>query len=244
MNEFWVQHYDEKSNILTKLKLEPSKDYENYKNCLEIGETMTKNDRFERKSIVLNPKISGQMYIVYEPEENEINRPKKYMKNENYVEYLDRKNKIKDSNKQWIFNILDGKNEIEKIFYQDNNFILIPDFQWDCQDKDRLHVLAIVKDKSISSIRDLDSSHLDLLQHINTIAPTKISKKYNVDENKFRAFLHYPPSTWILHIHFIATDNFHGGTDISRCYKLIDVIKNIQLDENYYKQNMQVLESY
>lgn len=45
-------------------------------------------------------------------------------------------------------------------------FILVPDLKWDGLTKETLYLLAIVRQRGIKSLRDLDETHLPLLKRI------------------------------------------------------------------------------
>jgi len=48
---------------------------------------------------------------------------------------------------QWVYNILEGKLEAERVLYNDpdpeNGFVLLPDMKWEQQDHESLYLLAI-----------------------------------------------------------------------------------------------------
>lgn len=58
---------------------------------------------------------------------------------------------------------------LDMIIYDDscptNGFILLPDRAWDGTDKN-IYLLAIVNQKGIKSLRDLNQTHLPLLENI------------------------------------------------------------------------------
>jgi m7GpppX diphosphatase len=63
----------------------------------------------------------------------------------------------------WIENILNSISEKQNILFQDQDFVFLPDIDWNKKDINRLHFLAIVKDRNIKSIRDLTSKSIQLL---------------------------------------------------------------------------------
>lgn len=69
-----------------------------------------------------------------------------------------------------MYNILEKKKEAERIVFEDedkeNGFILLPDMKWDGKQVDDLYLVAIVHKHGLRSIRDLDQSHLPLLNRI------------------------------------------------------------------------------
>ena len=71
---------------------------------------------------------------------------------------------------QWVYNILEGKSEQDRIVYDNkcerDGFVLLPDLKWDGITKETLYLLAIVRRRGIKSLRDLDETHLPLLKRI------------------------------------------------------------------------------
>ena len=71
---------------------------------------------------------------------------------------------------QWVFNILEHKKEADRIVFEDPSpeigFILLPDLKWDAKQVADLYLIAIVHQKDIKSLRDLNDKHLPLLKNI------------------------------------------------------------------------------
>lgn len=71
---------------------------------------------------------------------------------------------------QWVYNILDGKVEQDRVVFQDpdpeTGFVLLPDFKWDQKDLQNLYLLAICRKRNILSLRELGTDHLPLLKNI------------------------------------------------------------------------------
>lgn len=247
MNTFWLVKYEENQNILKKIKLELSSNIDDYTfNELNV---LTHNDRHKSFEIEIN-NLNALMFVVEHPTEIEkkvLNKSEINFKIETYDDYINKKESIKESNYKWIYNIIDSitnNNLNNRIIYHDSFFFLVTDFLWDQKNINTMHILGVVLDKNIMTIRDLNKSHLNLLKHILINGKIQIEQKYNINKNKIKVFFHYPPSTWLLHIHFMNIELSHKGTDFARCIKLSDVIKNIELDENYYKSDMEILDTH
>jgi m7GpppX diphosphatase len=161
---------------------------------------------------------------------------KSKLKLETYDDYLklDIKDNIKE--KEWIYNIIDHKAEQESIIFEDDNIIIIPDYKWN-QNIKGLHILGIYKDKSLRSIRDLNSSHIKMLKESIQIGCDVINKKYNFKIDNILTFFHYHPSTWQLHIHFMNMyDKYTRSNILPRSHAASNVIQNIELIDDYYKK--------
>lgn len=106
----------------------------------------------------------------------------------------------------WVYNILEYKQEQERILFDDtcarNGFVLLPDLKWDGKTKETLYCLAIARQRDISSLRDLNETHLDLLKNIRDKGILAIKEKFQVDRSQLRIYLHYLPSFYHIHVHF------------------------------------------
>lgn len=136
----------------------------------------------------------------------------------------------------WVYNILEHKQEVDKIIYEDSDFMLLPDYKWNGQ-KESLYLLAIVQDRTIKSIRDLNETHLPLLENIKTKTLEAIKTKFDVDASQIRAYFHYQPSFYHLHVHFTYLKYDAPGIFCEKSHLLTSVINNIQLLSDYYKKS-------
>ncbi|EDW53854.1 GM23573 [Drosophila sechellia] len=91
---------------------------------------------------------------------------------------------------EWVYNILEHKQETERIVYEDKDpktgFILLPDLKWDGRNVETLYLLGIVHKRDIKSLRDLNGSHLDLLRNVRQASKDAISKLYGINPNQLR----------------------------------------------------------
>ena len=71
---------------------------------------------------------------------------------------------------QWMYNILEGKSEAERVLYNDpdpeNGFVLLPDMKWDQQDHESLYLLATTHQRGILSMWELTAKRLALLKNV------------------------------------------------------------------------------
>lgn len=71
---------------------------------------------------------------------------------------------------QWVTNILEHKSETDRVVFEDSSpeigFILLPDLKWDGKQIEDLYLVAIVHQRGIKSLRDLNTCHLALLKNI------------------------------------------------------------------------------
>jgi m7GpppX diphosphatase len=131
---------------------------------------------------------------------------------------------------------LEHKTEEERIVFEDpdpkNGFILLPDMKWDGK-VESMYLLAIMHQKDIKSIRDLNGSHIELLENVVEKGLAAIKQKYNVSRNKIRVYFHYFPSFYHLHVHFTHI-NFESSSE--RNYSIFRAIENLKLDGDYFKK--------
>lgn len=159
--------------------------------------------------------------------------------NETYDEYLSNVlPKTLNSNIQWILNIIEKQSEIENIIYENDNFIISKDSSMIGNEKDftKTHYLAISKDITLRSIRDLKGKHINMLKEISNNGKKIISEIHGGNPNNIRTYFHYHPSVWVLHIHFDYHNTLNGYSNLSKCHKLSDVIQNLTLIDDYYQK--------
>lgn len=140
----------------------------------------------------------------------------------------------------WLYNVLDHKKEVDRIIIEDldpeNGFMLLPDLKWDGLTKETLYVTAIAMDRNIRSIRELREKHLPMLENIKDKSLKAIKEKYGFDALQIRAYFHYQPSYYHLHIHFNFIQYDAPGIYCDKAHLLDTVINNIKLMPNYYEK--------
>ncbi|XP_055902887.1 m7GpppX diphosphatase [Eupeodes corollae] len=140
----------------------------------------------------------------------------------------------------WVYNILEHKQETERIVFEDPDpeigFVLLPDLKWDGRTIEALYLLAIVHKRDIKSLRDLNSSHLPLLKNIRDSGRRAIEEKYGIPASQIRMYFHYQPSFYHLHIHFNPVGNDAPGIWCEKSHMLETVINNLELVSDYYKR--------
>jgi len=136
---------------------------------------------------------------------------------------------------QWVYNILFGESEAEKILHKDSSpetgYVILPDMKWDLTTVASLYLVAIIFSKDITCLRDLRKRHLGMLHSIRRES-TKIAKeKWGLEEGSLRFFIHYQPSYYHFHVH-IVNANYIGtvGSTVGQAHLLDDVISLLELD--------------
>ncbi|XP_013134406.1 PREDICTED: m7GpppX diphosphatase [Papilio polytes] len=143
-------------------------------------------------------------------------------------------------NLQWVYNILEGKSEQDRVIYDNKcereGFVLLPDLKWDGLTRETLYLLAIVRQRGIKSLRDLNEIHLPLLKRVRDEGKKTIFSKYKVPGSQLRVYIHYQPSFYHLHIHFTYLRHEAPGIYAEKSHLLDTVIDNIEMMGNYYKK--------
>lgn len=143
---------------------------------------------------------------------------------------------------QWVYNIIFKDKEAETFVHNDtdpqNGFVLLPDMKWDQQSMSSLYLVAIVRRTDISSMRDLDGSHVEYLEALLAKIKDATCKNYPVKDDELRIFVHYQPSYYHFHIHVvnIAHSGLGGGIIAGKAFLLEDIIDHLKMDPAYYKK--------
>jgi m7GpppX diphosphatase len=191
-----------------------------------------KNDIYEKYRATAE--IEGELIIC-----NDTNLMRRFQKKivresyDDYLKYIIKRDVRKD---KWIYNIIDGVSEADSVLYRDNACIVIPSYTWDGMNFDNLHILCLPTDTSLRCIRSLNGSHIPLLEHMKLVTLEIISAKYNIDEYYIKAFFHYEPSTYHLHIHFVNTANYDVRSSIEYSHELNSVLFNLSVCPDYYQR--------
>ena len=100
---------------------------------------------------------------------------------------------------------------------------------------DSLYCVAIVHRRDVRSLRDLTAAHLPLLENILTAGSAAITAKFGLPAEQQRIYIHYVPSYFHLHVHFLnAKHDGSYGMAAGKAHTLQDVIGNIKLLPDYY----------
>ena len=164
-----------------------------------------------------------------------MNNRKYVIKLDDYKDYLKFINIDIDKNCKWIYNIIDKNSNVNRILYENKNFVLIKQNKMIPNKIKTFHLLAFPKDKTIKSIRDLTNEHIPLLKEIVKKSKEYIKKKFNIDKNEIEAHFDYPPTVLLLHIHFELANNKKFRKPLFE-HSVNSVIENIRIDPDYYKK--------
>lgn len=208
---------------------------------IDIYDILTDNDRFKSYKVKGTIDVEGNLFVNEKPSKKEIKITKKFI-SESIDDYNIKMDKLHISNYQWILNIIDGKSDEHLVLKHFENFILSRDYVWkNYDDISQLHLLAITTDKTLRSVRDLSFEHVDMLKNIKSTVLEYIESNFKINSNRIKIMFHYPPSTYILHIHFIHIDQYSYKTSFERCISIDDVIFHLENKTNYFQKTLQIL---
>lgn len=137
----------------------------------------------------------------------------------------------------WVLAILNREAEMERLLYEDEHCMLLPDTKWDGRDVKALYVLAIIKDRALRSVRDLRGQHAPQLRALKSGVLACLKERYGVDASAVRAYFHYLPSFWHAHIHFnvLGCPSVGGGLNAGKAILLDDVVDALERDPRHYE---------
>ena len=159
---------------------------------------------------------------------------------QDYQEFISNRDFKKE---QWVYNILDGLAEQDQILYQDDLIVILPNYTWkynkdnliNSVDLSGMYLLTFPTDKSIHSLRDINSNHLELLEHVKTKTLEVIKNTFGFDPAIIKSFVHYSPTTYHLHIHWVLISNTTVNSSVEYSHSLSNIISNIGIKSDYYQ---------
>ena len=127
----------------------------------------------------------------------------------------------------WIDDIFTGKAEADRVIYADDQIVILPDM------KDDRFKLLLFKDHLMRSLRDLDGSHIPLLE----MCLQMIRQLMDPNGNKMAVYFHYPPTFYRLHLHIIPVECIKSASShVYLAHPIEQVIQNLSLCGDYYQR--------
>lgn len=136
----------------------------------------------------------------------------------------------------WIFNIIEGRSEQENVLYRsqeenkNNDYLLLPDLNWDRKTIGNLHLLAIVERRDIWSARDLTKKHVSWLRNLRSTLASSVTKLYEgVEDDMLKFYIHYQPTYYHFHVHIVHVNLDPVATQaIGKALSLENMISQIE----------------
>jgi len=142
-------------------------------------------------------------------------------------------NNLFELNTKWIFNIINGKTEQDKVLLKESDHIIVKDTNWNTESNDMFYILSIPFEQ-IKTIRDLRKKHIPLLEDMKNKC-LLVAKDYLLKESQLYFFFHYHPSFYQLHLHCVRINHPKLSAKYFRCNMLDTVISNLKKSSYYYK---------
>lgn len=237
-----VRYYDDKNNVLETYNINMTLRADDVRKYMIPTKILTSNDRHSSHVIEGDVRLTGILYKMKDPDQKERTQQNMIFKIEKMEDYEKKIQTMNPINRRWIYNIIEGTAECDNLLFENDEFVLMPDYTWDQEFLDKIHILAIVRNRTLCSIRDLKLEHLDMLQRIKQESLRVIETTYHIPANKLKVFLHYPPSTYLLHIHITHISKCDNKTSFEHSHDLDTLIHNIKLDESYYRRDMRIVD--
>ncbi|KAF7436799.1 hypothetical protein PC9H_003632 [Pleurotus ostreatus] len=134
---------------------------------------------------------------------------------------------------KWVDDILSGLSEADKVLYDCPDFTILPDMKWDLTTMSAFYILAIARDASIRSLRDLtkNKGHVQLLKSIRTEAGRVAQERFGLPSDRLRMFVHYQPSYYRFHVHIVHANHVGTlGSTVGQAHLLDDIVSLLELE--------------
>lgn len=131
---------------------------------------------------------------------------------------------------RWIYRVLDGIQEAEKVVFSNDDYMIIPDR--DAMNDNRvLNWMVIFKDRGLRSVRDLRGGHAPMLREVQQ------KLKEMLPHRDFMTYFHKPASVWQLHLHVAAPcDCIRTTNDSQKVLFLEDCLSCMEVDADFFKK--------
>ncbi|GAV99744.1 scavenger mrna decapping enzyme [Lentinula edodes] len=139
---------------------------------------------------------------------------------------------------RWVTEILAGRSEQDKVLYSSSDYIILPDMKWDLHTTDSLYLIAIARDPTLRSLRDLRGDvHLSLLTSIRQEAYRIVGDKWGIGRGGIRMWIHYQPSYYHFHVHIVNANHALPGMGmaVGQAHLLEDVIALLKINSDVFK---------
>lgn len=150
----------------------------------------------------------------------------------------------------WVFNIIEGRKEQENVLFRSkekeekNDFLLLPDLNWDRQTLGSLHLLALVSRRDIWSVRDLKKLDVSWLRHLRSTVAESVQKLYpGVEADMLKFYVHYQPTYYHFHIHIVHVNLDATGTQaVGKALGLDNVISQLDTMAEDHEAGMHMVD--
>lgn len=114
----------------------------------------------------------------------------------------------------------------KRVIYENDLFICVKDIKH--VDENDYHYTAWCK-KDLRSLLDVERKHLKYIKNLKKV----MYQKYQLTDENTENFIHFPPSYWRLHIHFVTRP--HIVPVYHQLYFINDIINLLETNEDTYR---------
>ena len=146
----------------------------------------------------------------------------------------------------WVFNIIERRSEQENVLYRSeeaekkDDYLLLPDLNWDRKNISALHLLALVERRDIWSVRDLKKKHVRWLRNLRSTLASTVSKLYEgIEGDMLKFYIHYQPTYYHFHVHIVNVNLDPTATQaIGKALSLDNVISQLDTMADDHESGM------
>lgn len=186
-----------------------------------------KNDVYESCNLKINSEV--MVDVIYPASQQGIEKFLISYKvhKENYNEYLSLPHTL-----CWVDEFMKNQDDdAYKVFYKNEDFIIVENLKLSLK-------YCILKNSELHSIRDLKSCHLSVIENAKEKI-YEIMEDQGVKREKLLLYFDYIGKTSFLYFNFwTITRSFANFTINGRFIYLDDLLKNIRIAEDYYKDDI------
>ena len=118
--------------------------------------------------------------------------------------------------------------------FKDDHFFIMKDPKHKIES---FHYTAWSKYPELKSILDIKKKHIPMLRNIIK----KFGIHFTTAACNYRVLIHFPPSFWRLHLHFVHPNHkIPNETPLDDVFDAYEVINNILNDEDFYRKKVKI----
>lgn len=124
------------------------------------------------------------------------------------------------------------RNKDNRLIYENELFIVVKDI--DHIDNNIFHYTAWCK-RDFSSLLNLEYKHIKYIRDIEKkLVSNNIIKNYD-------NYIHFPPTWWRLHVHFISKNHNHNKNIFENVFYINDIENKLFNNNNYYRNKVKII---
>jgi len=109
--------------------------------------------------------------------------------------------------------------------------------------RDSLYAQLVFRDEKLKSLRDIDGETAPRVEAAVSAALDFIKDEYGIPRSSLRAFFHYHPSYWRLHVHIVGPQAFPDD-DAGRAHLVGDVFEAVRAQPQWWRERALSVRSF